>query len=463
MSASTQTILLTNVEIWDTAELIDLVVAAPIEFGDKPQSIDGTGLVLAPGLVDVHVHFRDPGQKQKEDMVSGSLAAAAGGFTDVALQPNTIPAADGEPFTRADPVGKQLLKQGFISVLDYWQLYEDAFEQPLSVNYTCVAAASRGRLGQEVSRDNLWEPFLRGELADAGHPVVALSDDGSALADSLVLQTLETARFHGIPVMEHCERGKDEVAIIERDIAAVRQTGAHVHFQHVSTKAAFDLIRAAKSDGLPVTCETAPHYFALSDTALAEYGSAAKMNPPLRSEEDRQATIAAIADGTVDLIATDHAPHTADDKAGQLETAANGIVGLETSYGLAVTELVDTGVITHCRLIELMSLYPAHLVGLPRVRLSELPVQADEGARRLLDLTTFQPETDEDGKVTESFLNLSLLAPRTRWTVEAENFMSKGRNAPFDGWQLTGMPVATVHNGELIDVTGRLKGDAWTA
>lgn len=477
---ASQTVRLNNVKVWDTGENVDLIVAAAYA---PARVIDGTGLVVAPGLVDLHVHFRDPGQTEKEDMMSGAAAAAAGGFTDVCLQPNTVPTADGEPLHNDNPISRRLLKQGFISVLDYLELYEGAFEVELPVNYTLTVAASKGRGGVETSRPQVWEPFLRGELADAGHPIVAISDDGSAVTPEILDDVLAMAGEHGLFLMEHCEHHESgvvnagevaerlgvegvpastELAIVRRDIEAARRSGVHVHLQHVSTAEAFAAIREAKADGVPVTCETAPHYFALRDTDVEKYGAMAKMNPPLRSESDRQATLAAIADGTVDAIATDHAPHTTEEKSRGLLDSPNGIIGLETSYALGVTELVESGLITHSRLIELMSTKPAALIGVERTDISELlqpPSQSGSeeydgrSGHRILDLTAF-PQVEA---------NLSLLAPKQTWTVEASAFASKARNTPFDGWELTGKPVATVVNSQLRHTAELFeKGTAWT-
>lgn len=498
----TATVRLTNVRVWDTNEVIDIVVPLPRDdegdsnaSTDMPPVVDGTGLVVSPGLVDVHVHFRDPGQTDKEDMVSGSAAAAAGGFTDVCLQPNTLPAADGEPLHNDRTISKRLLKQGFISVLDYLELYEEAFGVRLPINYTVAVAASRGREGSEPSRPEVWTPFLRDGEADAGHPVVAISDDGSAVTDSLLDPVLQLAKENGLFLMEHCEHhetgvindsetarrlgvagvpASTEMDIVSRDIAAAQRTGVHVHLQHVSTAAAFEAVRKAKAAGIPITCETAPHYFSLRDEDVEKYGSMAKMNPPLRSEEDRQATLAALADGTVDVIATDHAPHTAEEKSRGLRDSPNGIIGLETSYALANTFLVESGLMTHQRLIDLMSLAPARLVGLERTDISELlqPQEVPRSHEILQDSTSARPQTPADASVNRVLdltafpqveANLSLLAPHAEWTIDADDFASKARNTPFDGWKLTGRPVATIVRSQLQDVAGTLrKGTSWT-
>jgi dihydroorotase len=287
-------------------------------------------------------------------------------------------------------------------------------------------------------------------------------------------QVLQNAKLHGIFLMEHCEHHESgvinegetshklgvegvaastEMDIVARDIEAARRTGVHIHLQHVSTAAAFDAVRAAKAEGVPITCETAPHYFALSDKDVETYGAMAKMNPPLRTQADRQATLAAIADGTVDVIATDHAPHTAEEKSRGLVDSPNGIIGLETSYALANTLLVESGLISHHRLIELMSVNPAHLVGLERADIAAL-VSTDAQGRRVVDLTGRDDEGDND---PASHINLSLLAPHAAWSIDASAFRSKARNTPFDGYHATGRAIATVVSSHLIDAAGLLK------
>jgi dihydroorotase len=266
-----------------------------------------------------------------------------------------------------------------------------------------------------------------------------------------------------------------EMAIVSRDIEAARTSGAHIHLQHVSTSEAFDAVRRAKAEGISVTCETAPHYFALSDQAVEKYGSLAKMNPPLRSEADRQATLEAIADGTVDVIATDHAPHTVSEKSSGLLESPNGIIGLETSYALANSYLVESGLISHDRLIELMSLNPADLEGMQRVNIDQLldvhntaaahEESSDLAApHRVLDVRGMAVDSDTDDaddEVVAPRINLSLLAPHAEWTVEPEAFLSKARNTPFGGQTLTGRAVATIVNATLFDVAGTLKGESW--
>ena len=234
--------------------------------------------------------------------------------------------------------------------------------------------------------------------------------------------------------------------IVERDIEMARRTGVHVHFQHVSTAISFDAIRKAKAEGLPITCETAPHYIALCDEALLEYGTLAKMNPPLRSEADRQATIAAVADGTVDLLATDHAPHTMEEKELGFLDAPNGIIGLECAYGVCHKVLVDGGHISDERLIELMATGPATLMGHENTDMTVLldenadAVPSDSNTKRVLDL----------GKVAHpENVDLVVLDTTEEWIVDPEKFRSSARNTPFGGWHVTGRPLATVIGSKL--------------
>ena len=229
-----------------------------------------------------------------------------------------------------------------------------------------------------------------------------------------------------------------ELNIVARDIEKVRETGVHVHFQHVSTAISFEAIRAAKAEGLPITCETAPHYIALSDEALLKYGTLAKMNPPLRSEADRKATIEAIADGTVDLLATDHAPHTLDEKRLGFLEAPNGIIGLECAYGVCHKVLVDGGFISDKRLIELMSTEPMKLMGHAPTDITALLDAQQDGTgegNRVLDLRTI-------GDAEE--IGLAVLDTAKSWTVDPERFHSTARNTPFGGWRVSGLPLATI-------------------
>ena len=330
------TLTLHDIKVWNTGEVIDLVVPS-----DTDASVDASAMTIAPGFEDPHVHFRDPGQTYKESMISGCAAAASGGYTNVLIMPNTVPAMDGVKVEAGQPGASEVLDAEYDTVIDYLQHYEAAHGVKLPVRYDLCVCASKGRAGHEATEVADWIGYLPehgDEHKDAyqlAHPVTAISDDGSAVTPSILEQVFENVKESGLYLIEHCEHHDTgavndgpvsrklgvpgipedtELKIVERDIDMSRKTGVHVHFQHVSTAISFDAIRKAKAEGLPITCETAPHYIALNDEALLKYGTLAKMNPPLRSEADRQATIAAVADGTVDLLATDHAPHTMEEK-----------------------------------------------------------------------------------------------------------------------------------------------------
>ena len=478
-------ITLHDVKVWDTGEVIDLVIPgtaadlltdadrpfppAAAQVADGDVHIDATGLTVAPGLADPHVHFRDPGQTAKETMVSGCAAAASGGYTNVLIMPNTMPAMDGEKVAAGQPGADEVLAAGHDCVIDFLQHYEADHGVTLPVAYDLCVCASKDRAGKEPTElaDIAW--YMPGrhtgekDAAQLAHPVTAVSDDGSAVPDAILDEVLTRIKDAGLYLIEHCEHHDTgfinagpvsrqlglpgipedtELRIVARDIEAARRTGAHVHFQHVSTAGSFEAIRKAKAEGLPITCETAPHYIALTDEAILEYGPLAKMNPPLRSAADRQAVHAAIADGTVDLIATDHAPHTMEEKNAGLEAAPNGIIGLECAYGVCHKVLVDGGIISEQRLIELMATAPMHLMGhTPTDVAGLLNTSSACAAKRTLDLGAVEhPES----------VNLVILDTDRPWTVEPERFHSKARNTPFGGWQVTGMPLATVIASKLV-------------
>ncbi len=482
------TLTLHDIGVWDTGERIDLVIPsvdAARGFGpgvpfDAPKDpagrtgsqasgdahgdvhVDASGLTLAPGFADPHVHFRDPGQTAKETMSTGARAAAAAGFTRVLVMPNTIPAADGETVDDSTPGGRQVLDSGRSTVLDYLAHYEED-HGALPVRYDLCVAATTGRAGRAASDPALWSGRLRGGAEAGEHPVTAISDDGSAIPDAVLDEVLGNALRARIPVVDHCEHhdsgvmaagptssrlgveGIDavtETRIVARDIDAARRTGAHVHLQHVSCAASVDLVRRAREDGVPVTCETAPHYLALCDEDVARYGALARMNPPLRSARDRQAVIAAVADGTVDMLATDHAPHTVEEKSAGLAAAPNGVIGLETAYGVCRRVLVDGGYIDDRRLIELMSLAPNRLLGRASTDVAALLNTCSRCAtHRMLDLAHVEHPEDVD---------LVVLDEHARWRVDPEDFESKARNTPFAGWSLTGRPLATIIGSRLV-------------
>jgi len=374
--------------------------------------IDGSGCWLTPGLIDLHVHLREPGDEHKETIASGTAAAAAGGFTAVACMPNTRPVNDSPAVTA---------------------LIMAAAAQACARVYP-VGAISLGSKGETLA------PF--GELARAG--VRAVSDDGCPVSNSqLMRRALEYAGDHGLLLISHPEdeslsrngvmnegdistrlglRGIPPVAeeiMIYRDLALAEYTGRPLHLAHVSTGEAVALIRRAKARGVKVTAETAPHYFTLTEEAVGDYDTRAKMNPPLRNAADRAAIKAALADGTLDAIATDHAPHSGLEKDLEFELAANGIIGLESSLPLSLA-LVREGLITPLRLVELLSTNPARILGVPGGRLA-----VGEPA------------------------DLTLIDPQRKFIFRAVELKSRSRNSPFLDWELEGKAILTVLAGRI--------------
>jgi dihydroorotase len=421
------TFLLQNGRVIDprngTDEQADVLVVAGritavVKAGDKVeipagcQRFDLEGMWVLPGLIDMHVHLREPGEEYKETIESGAKAAAAGGFTAVACMPNTSPVNDS---------------QGITSLIMAKAV--DAMSRVYPVG--CI---SKGAKGEELADI--------GEMKQAG--VVAVSDDGMPVVDGqLFRRVLEYSANYDLLVISHSEevslsrggamnegemsirlglRGIPNVAesvSVYRDLALADYTGRPVHIAHVSTREAVDLIRRAKATGSKVSAETAPHYFTLTDQDVGEYDTNAKMNPPLRSEADRQAIIAGLADGTIDVIATDHAPHSRLEKDLEFDRAANGIIGLETSLPLTM-ELVRLGVIDPVRMVELMALNPAGILGVEGGDLSP-------GSRA--DITVVDPE--------KSFV------------YSEDTIVSKSKNSPFIDRQMTGKAVLTIMGGAI--------------
>ena len=373
--------------------------------------IDAGGLWVVPGLTDMHVHLREPGQEYKEDILSGALAAAAGGFTGIACMPNTSPPNDCRAVTA------MILARA---------------SQAAARVYP-VGSLSKGLEGQQLAE--------YGELKEAG--AVALTDDGKPVSDSqLMRRALEYASDFGLPVISHCEeealsRGvmhegavstrlglkgspaAAESVMVYRDIALAECTGKRVHIAHVSTAMAVGLIRAAKARGVPVTAETAPHYFTLTEEAVEGYNTNAKMNPPLRTTADREAIRQGLADCTIDAIATDHAPHSILEKETEFDIAANGIIGLETAVPLTL-ELVRQGVIDEQRMIELLAVNPARLLHLPAGTLS-LGAPAD----------------------------VTIIDPDREYVYTLDQVISKSHNSPFLDGQLKGRAVLTMVGGAI--------------
>jgi dihydroorotase len=401
-------------------------VAAKLEIDPSTAHvIDATGLVVTPGLVDIHVHLREPGQSQKETIASGTAAAAVGGFTSVAAMPNTTPVNDSAETTR-------------------WM---QAPERHAQIRVYPIGAATLGSMGETLSD--------YAALRDAG--AIAVSDDGKPiLGDQTMRAVLRAATAAGLPVIQHAEdtrltggcsmnagpfafrlglRGmpvEAEAGIVARDIALLRELDndrAHLHVAHLSTRKALDHVRAARKSGLRVTCEVTPHHFTLTEEAVGEYDTHAKMNPPLRSAEDRDAMIQGLLDGSIDSIATDHAPHATHEKEQEFERAPNGITGLETSLGLSLSVLHRRHGMPLPQVLALLSARPAAVLGLPAGTLSV-------GASA--DLLLFAPETEQPFRANES--------------------RSLARNTPFDGWSLPGKVHLTMHAGHIAySSNGKIK------
>lgn len=370
---------------------------------------------VTPGLIDIHVHFRDPGGSAKETTATGAAAAIAGGFTTVCIMPNTSPVIDSVP------------------ILEH---VRHAGEQT-GINILPVPAVTKGLEGKELS------PM--GTLYENG--AIGFTDDGMPITNALMMRrALEYSKMFGVPIICHAEdtnlcgcgvmhegfyatklglRGipnSAESTMVARDILLAKETGGHVHFAHLSAKESIDLIRNAKREGLKITAETTPHNLTLTDEALQDYNPNFKMYAPLRSEADRQALIAGLQDGTIDAIATDHAPHTPEEKALTFDEAPRGVIGLETSLGVILTHFYKTALLTPEQIIRLMSTGPAAAYGLKNCGRLSVGECAD----------------------------VTVIDPNLTWTVDPMSFKSKSRNCPFNGHTLTGKAVMTIAKGNIL-------------
>ncbi len=384
------------------------------------------GFVITPGLIDMHVHLREPGQEHKETIATGTWSAVVGGFTGVACMPNTEPVNDSASVTQF--IMKRASEAGFARVYP-------------------IGAVSIGSMGDQMTE--------MGDLRGAG--CVAFTDDGKPVATALLMRrALEYAGMFDVPIIEHCEDpslkgagvahegavasmlglqgipGVAESIMAERDISLAELTGGRIHIAHMSARQTLRAVRDGKSRGVQVTCEVAPHHFTLNDEALrdgAGYNTNLKMNPPLREEADRLAMVEGFRDGSIDVISTDHAPHHADEKALEFDRAPFGIVGLETCVPLCLDRLVHAGVISLSRFVELLSASPAALLRIP-------------GGT----LTVGEPA------------DITVLAPDAPVTIQASALVSKSKNSPFDGWQLRGATAATIVGGRVLYTNPAVSG-----
>lgn len=418
-------LLIKDGRVIDPASDIDMIADVLISDGKvaavdrglsdgEARVIHAHGMIVSPGLIDIHVHLREPGNEGAETIATGTAAAVAGGFTSVACMPNTTPALDTE--TAVEFVYRQTDREGMCNVFP-------------------VGAVTKERKGSELAEI--------GQMVRAG--AVGFSDDGRGIENtSVMFRALQYLRMFDKPLMQHCEDpsmarggvmnggktamrlglpGINPVAedlMIQRDLTLVEQTRARYHVCHISTAHAVDLVRQAKAAGLPVTCEVCPHHLLLTEEACSTYDTNYKMSPPLRTQHDVDACRQGVADGTIDCLVTDHAPHAVQDKDLEFLDAPFGIIGLETALALYIKALVDPGLVDWMTLIERLTVRPAAVLSLKK--------------------GTLAPGADAD---------VTLIDPDLEWTVDARQFRSKSRNCPFDGWNLRGRAVMTIVGGQV--------------
>ena len=416
-------ILITNGRVIDPASGVDEVADVAIakgkiarvgkRGGSAKETIDATGKIVCPGLIDLHVHCREPGHEEEETIDTAAAAAVAGGFTTVCAMPNTHPPMDDE--TKINYVLDRAAAADLARVLP-------------------VGCITKGREGKELAEMGL--------MVEAG--AVAFSDDGDGVASTSVMQrALQYTGMLGVALMQHCQdpdlaggqmnsgavavrlglsgiAAAGEEIMLRRDLELVERTGCRYHVQHVSSAGSVGLIRQAKAEGLPVTAEATPHHLLLTDAACMGYDPNYKMNPPLRGSADVEALRAGVADGTIDSLASDHAPHAAEEKELEFSLAPFGIIALECALGLYIKALVRTGLMDWPGLIARLSSGPAAVIGRP--------------------MGTLSAGSDAD---------VTIIDPKKRWTVHVERFASRSRNCPYDGWRLTGRAVTTIVGGEI--------------
>lgn len=393
-------------------------IAGNITLAAGFKEVDLRGKVVAPGFIDMHVHLREPGFEHKETIETGCASAAAGGFTAVCCMPNTNPAIDDESVVRYVHEKGKGVCNGVVDVFP-------------------IGAATKGRQGTELA------PMA--ELAQAG--AVGFSDDGSPIASPEIMRrALEYSSMYGIPVIQHAEESSmthggcmnegvtstrlgmagippiAEELMVARDIILLGYVPkARYHVAHISTRGALDHVRKAKAKGMNITCEITPHHFTLLETMVASFDTNTKMNPPLRTKEDIEAMIQGLRDGTIDAIATDHAPHTIDEKEVEYAQAPFGIVGLETSLGLSLTELYHKKILTLMEVIQKLSTNPRRILSLPVIKFAE-------------------------GEV----VNMTMFDPNAEWVVDTAKLLSKSKNSPFNGYRLKGKSVGIINNGVAL-------------